>query len=169
MYYELTYNGDKFQSTPSVWRETVTATKDKLRELFQSTPSVWRETESHMQHRRRTFLFQSTPSVWRETLRPRLCASELRYFNPLPPCGGRPMLWIAVFLCGYFNPLPPCGGRLDKCKVVVDSVNEYFNPLPPCGGRPLLRLCCRQRDTAFQSTPSVWRETPFRHGTSTRY
>jgi len=35
----------KFQSTPSVWRETtVTATKDKLRELFQSTPSVWRET-----------------------------------------------------------------------------------------------------------------------------
>ena len=32
--------------------------------------------------------FQSTPSVWRETL-PACCNRRQRYFNPLPPCGGR--------------------------------------------------------------------------------
>ena len=33
-----------FQSTPSVWRETMAGRKPKPTNLFQSTPSVWRET-----------------------------------------------------------------------------------------------------------------------------
>ena len=83
------------------------------------------------------------------------------YFNPLPPCGGRP--------AGgrergggrrNFNPLPPCGGRLlQSCR---EGINNNFNPLPPCGGRqspadviPVGLL--------FQSTPSVWRETAKLH------
>ena len=34
----------KFQSTPSVWRETATAAAAAEEARFQSTPSVWRET-----------------------------------------------------------------------------------------------------------------------------
>ena len=78
---------------------------------FQSTPSVWRETAFDLYHDD-LWRFQSTPSVWRETretcpARPlhRISIHSLRvegdpahhrrqpmprYFNPLPPCGGRP-------------------------------------------------------------------------------
>ena len=59
-----------------------------------------------------------------------------------------------------FNPLPPCGGRLPQGKVQLRR--GYFNPLPPCGGRR--SSPCRQpRRAAFQSTPSVWRETRCGH------
>ena len=37
-----------------------------LKLVFQSTPSVWRET-IYIIHHLRTVVFQSTPSVWRET------------------------------------------------------------------------------------------------------
>ena len=78
-------------------------------------------------------------------------------FNPLPPCGGRQNKHFVRWRQIYFNPLPPCGGRPDKC----DALEHFqdFNPLPPCGGR-LVRFCpafCIR--SAFQSTPSVWRET----------
>ena len=81
-------------------------------------------------------------------------------FNPLPPCGGRQNKHFVRWRQIYFNPLPPCGGRPDKC----DALEHFqdFNPLPPCGGR-LVRFCpafCIR--SAFQSTPSVWRETAVR-------
>ena len=55
-----------------------------------------------------------------------------------------------------FNPLPPCGGR----HVIVNSNCKRcnFNPLPPCGGRPA-GYPRSSGGYAFQSTPSVWRET----------
>ena len=34
----------RFQSTPSVWRETGIILEGMLEAIFQSTPSVWRET-----------------------------------------------------------------------------------------------------------------------------
>ena len=34
----------EFQSTPSVWRETMSGLYNILDDQFQSTPSVWRET-----------------------------------------------------------------------------------------------------------------------------
>ena len=58
-------------------------------EKFQSTPSVWRETTSPFCIS--TFSpFQSTPSVWRETLRKAFILTGEKHFNPLPPYGGRP-------------------------------------------------------------------------------
>ena len=82
----------KFQSTPSVWRETSAAVVryvfggnfnplppygGRLFEnsspggglVFQSTPSVWRETDQNAYHVG-DHVFQSTPSVWRETNAP---------------------------------------------------------------------------------------------------
>ena len=80
----------RFQSTPSVWRETLPFKKLLASAFsFQSTPSVWRETRCgkgnaaghaisihslrvegdciHWRGKYTVNLFQSTPSVWRET------------------------------------------------------------------------------------------------------
>ena len=81
---------DGFQSTPSVWRETLVMRKRaRMCLAFQSTPSVWRETPVMTPDKIRRAIsihslrvegdhkfvymhksdrgFQSTPSVWRET------------------------------------------------------------------------------------------------------
>ena len=55
-----------FQSTPSVWRETIYIIHHLRTVVFQSTPSVWRETRSRLSAISQP-IFQSTPSVWRET------------------------------------------------------------------------------------------------------
>ena len=79
--------------------------------------------------------FQSTPSVWRETTQYCTKSQILRYFNPLPPYGGR-----------------------RRCRRSLPGFRTYFNPLPPYGGRLCLQATPRPCQ-AFQSTPSVWRET----------
>ena len=82
--------------------------------------------------------FQSTPSAWRETVHIDLYACSVRYFNPLPPHGGRPYNLCPRGNLLYFNPLPPHGGRL--CPDLPPSLHADFNPLPPHGGR---RRSCR--------------------------
>ncbi len=79
------------------------------------------------------------------------------HFNPLPPCGGRHVIAPNSHLVQYFNPLPPCGGR-PVSRYTPARARIYFNPLPPCGGR---RFWFRfgVYSEQFQSTPSVWRET----------
>jgi len=55
-------------------------------------------------------------------------------FNPLSPCGERPLVMLMGLTVSYFNPLPPCGERLDRGIELV--LKEYdFNPLSPCGER----------------------------------
>ena len=84
-------NSNRFQSTPSAWRETSGCTLPiqfhgisihSLRmegdsshrsspatpSLFQSTPSAWRETDDGFVYALTGKIFQSTPSAWRETL-----------------------------------------------------------------------------------------------------
>ena len=79
------------------------------------------------------------------------------YFNPRPPCGGRPSQppW-SVGSSSDFNPRPPCGGRRVYGAVVRDQ--ENFNPRPPCGGRRSQRPS-RPGWQRFQSTPPVWGAT----------
>ena len=102
-------------------------------------------------------------------------------FNPLPPYGGRQQLAVhdaqslvisihslrmegdigkttTNATMSDFNPLPPYGGRPIDSNVSIGHRN--FNPLPPYGGR-LVTLMRRTVKYAFQSTPSVWRETSF--------
>ena len=196
----------QFQSTPSAWRETgllnpachtaqdfnplpphggrpsVTHSDGHI-SVFQSTPSAWRETRL----RRCASVakgFQSTPSAWRETIHSLSIQQLVKYFNPLPPHGGRlicaeenqifrvfqstPSAWRETCQLAastgrekHFNPLPPHGGRLlygSRQKIV-----RYFNPLPPHGGRPERSTNSTKRHRAFQSTPSAWRETAKLH------
>ncbi len=59
-------------------------------------------------------------------------------------------------MVGNFNPLPPYGGRHQH--MGYKGLHWYFNPLPPYGGRQLFASSDAAK-RAFQSTPSVWRET----------
>ena len=79
-----------FQSTPSVWRETVYGWMINQLKLFQSTPSVWRETGNH-----EIWYSPKTISIHSLRVEGDVCHSrsppDWNYFNPLPPCGGRPL------------------------------------------------------------------------------
>ena len=79
--------------------------------------------------------FQSTPSAWRETQGERhsgqcghISIHSLRMEGDGRTCHALPIL-------RYFNPLPPHGGR-PGCNICPPQ-KSYFNPLPPHGGRPL--------------------------------
>ena len=160
-YLNLTEN-KIFQSTPSAWRETVTFPSPTWEESFQSTPSAWRETRACTSLYLYIGVFQSTPSAWRETQIMHLQYCFLKYFNPLPPHGGRLVLdALATGLCVISIHSLRMEG--DISSVIKSCGAKYFNPLPPHGGRlefpPLVF-----EDTSFQSTPSAWRETcyPYR-------
>ncbi len=109
----------EFQSTPSAWRETVQGEHrerwhiisihslrmegdpyaPRLRVcagLFQSTPSAWRETTLTIMYFVSKMEFQSTPSAWRETYGGTGKIALYLYFNPLPPHGGRQVIFQAV-------------------------------------------------------------------------
>ena len=104
-----------------------------LLSLFQSTPSAWRETCVCWCFRR-IVQFQSTPSAWRETDRPTVAFSPIRYFNPLPPHGGRPHCSAIALAIPGFQSTPSAWRETEYI--------TYLNSL-----------------TEFQSTPSAWRET----------
>ena len=123
--------------------------------IFQSTPSAWRETAS-MRSSASVIAFQSTPSAWRETPpdKPEQPAEEIsihslrmegdfitcthytpiRYFNPLPPHGGRP---IADNSDPAFS-ISIHSLRMEGDGAVIGTLGNW---------------------AVFQSTPSAWRET----------
>ena len=148
-----------------MWRETRRSPYFVRIVQFQSTPSVWRETlyfynysvENGISiHSLRVEgdpvnapfgsalkIFQSTPSVWRETVKfaethflTRISIHSLRVEGDLIAVqrwretanGTKPI----DTRCD-FNPLPPCGGRLYGLQHSLTPL--HFNPLPPCGGR----------------------------------
>ena len=97
---------------------------------FQSTPSGWRETGSIIQEPTLRIISIHSLRVEGDDIAFKI-KNRLRYFNPLPPGGGRH--YCINTLIQYFNPLPPGGGRL--LVVVIIRREHYFNPLPPGGGR----------------------------------
>ena len=79
------------------------------------------------------------------------------YFNPLRPCGRRPLTTK--------EPPEPSNISIHSARVGGDGkrarlvkINLYFNPLRPCGRRPGRRQHSN-RFQIFQSTPPVWAET----------
>ena len=170
----------KFQSTPSVWRETSAVQSRSLSALnFNPLPPCGgRPTPFSLVSR--SVVFQSTPSVWRETgyligtlHKDKISIHSLRVEgDPPPQCHEKardcvfqstPSVWRETLQHKIF------------CKSIQISIHSLrvegdsgglpdltsmsdFNPLPPCGGRPM--DCPPWKDDfTFQSTPSVWRET----------
>ena len=132
----------RFQSTPSVWRETPPAADTVPAAGFQSTPSVWRETikrwaltegedisihslrvegdESENNGKYEQKSFQSTPSVWRETIHVAGKITDDGFQST-------PSVW-----------------RETAATLNLQARITDFNPLPPCGGRRLRQLVsCR--------------------------
>ena len=126
-----------------------------LPQQFQSTPSVWRETAIAMQSAMDN-AFQSTPSVWRETYRGVNLAAikdiSIHSLRVEGDAGHRPNHKHDTI---SIHSLRVEG---DPEMQSMCRISRYFNPLPPCGGRRVDRRVF-QHCRAFQSTPSVWRET----------
>ena len=123
-----------FQSTPSAWRET-RAFHDSIIARFISIHSLRMEGDRAISGDSwKRPAFQSTPSAWRET--PEYCKRNQgkRYFNPLPPHGGRPVTEI------------------------VRLAMEIFQSTPSAWRETRKRRRCGHCGI-FQSTPSAWRET----------
>ena len=128
--------------------------------LFQSTPSVWRETYKHSDRiKLQDISIHSLRMEGDWTLQ--RVSRLTRYFNPLPPYGGR---LRAVppdgFFIMHFNPLPPYGGRLTAAGVSCGKQGISIHSLRMEGD--LVVQCVDLASTSFQSTPSVWRETSHR-------
>ena len=104
----------KFQSSPSMQRETKREQFNHLTLRFQSSPSMQRETVVNLLSLYNTAIsilslyaegdgrekietdkilgFQSSPSMQRETLSYKYNYNYYLYFNPLPLCRGRQMM-----------------------------------------------------------------------------
>ena len=82
---------------------------------------------------------------------------EWKYFNPLPPHGGR--LAASSPVRGAYNiSIHSLRMEGDRPRFFRRTRRAYFNPLPPHGGRQ----CVGEWEMElypFQSTPSAWRET----------
>ena len=119
-----------FQSTPSAWRETVRLSQHiKIFPVFQSTPSAWRETSDGLYFLYTNVSFQSTPSAWRETLpviRIRKIRSDISIHSLRMEGDG--IRCLLILLGKYFNPLPPHGGRLDNFSAA--DANQKFQSTP---------------------------------------
>ena len=134
VYGDLGQEYQKFQSTPSAWRETA-GNDDSVKFLNISIHSLRMEGDNCFQRK----LFQKDISI--HSLR-----MEGDFFHLYPPSSQE-----------YFNPLPPHGGRPDAHGNNRRN-RRYFNPLPPHGGRLKPPMFINFVMT-FQSTPSAWRET----------
>ena len=124
--------------------------------------------------------FQSTPPVWAETFKDPLGVFKVaisihsarvggdltctlgwlasRYFNPLRPCGRRPIAFQVFLMIFGFQSTPPVWAETRYTHPFF-SCNINFNPLRPCGRRRNARLYIKITPL-FQSTPPVWAETP---------
>ena len=105
-----------------------------LRGGFQSTPSVWRETQLSTSYQPQFNISIHSLRVEGDQLVSFLFPRP-QNFNPLPPCGGRPLR------------SPICKGA---CRISIHSLRVE-------GDRQ--RCFAGSSVPGFQSTPSVWRET----------
>ena len=78
-----------FQSTPSVWRETLFCLHLCTSQMYFNPLPPYGGRPQCPRIPNHDWKFQSTPSVWRETHRSFYRAATDIYFNPLPPYGGR--------------------------------------------------------------------------------
>ena len=123
-----------FQSTPPVWGATAVVDYDTPKSgISIHAPRVGGDASVNSRGFSGT-LFQSTPPVWGATAASNTRRPFRAYFNPRPPCGGRPVRPDFPQPLSNFNPRPPCGGRRRFHRSLRRSFAN-FNPRPPCGGR----------------------------------
>ena len=133
--------------------------KDVIEDVykFQSTPSVWRETRNA-----KAAIAKAEISIHSLRVEGDGCDDDEEDadndFNPLPPCGGRRRRLQGLLSLQYFNPLPPCGGRRHKVMIFDGNQDKISIHSLRVEGDGILRNP-NSVSVQFQSTPSVWRET----------
>ena len=123
----------KFQSTPSVWRETFCSSAFRDTLSFQSTPSAWRETVQLL-HLDMSVIFQSTPSAWRET------HAIVRVDAPN---------YISIHSLRMEGD-PVSSGKTIRQSISIHSLRMEGDEMSTVS---------EYVGEVFQSTPSAWRET----------
>ena len=146
----------RFQSTPSVWRETIPPDRFRRRQRI-SIHSLRVEGDPRdCPPWKDDFIFQSTPSVWRETK----CSVDgvknagISIHSLRVEGDGCCMRRTSRY--NHFNPLPPCGGRRSINRLLAVGLIISIHSLRVEGDRMALAV---GDHALFQSTPSVWRET----------
>ena len=149
--------------------------------LFQSTPSAWRETLccfpavsavviSIHSLRMEGDLCRVPPcgagNISIHSLRMegdhyrRSCSRRrMRYFNPLPPHGGRPKMSYAQRLELYKFQSTPSAWRETHQRTAGKSLCAQFQSTPSAWRETVLPQYPLRVVIRFQSTPSAWRET----------
>ena len=124
---------------------------------FQSTPSAWRETSESAQEVRElgisihSLRMEGDDSKWRTV------QMGIRYFNPLPPHGGRRIICMKIMTFITFQSTPSAWREtaVDLFIDLVITISIHSLRMEGDGllGVPLPGIL------TFQSTPSAWRET----------
>ena len=126
---------ETFQSTPSVWRETVLqVVGQSTGHHFNPLPPYGGRHQSAQYHLHYK-LFQSTPSVWRETYN----ASEYDLMWGISIHSLRMEGDGAITTPGYVGDISIHSLRMegDSRHCACGRSQLHFNPLPPHGGRPI--------------------------------
>ena len=130
---------------------------------FQSTPSAWRETAIELLQNKGKDI--SIHSLRMEGDVKNWCILvQLRHFNPLPPHGGRqkvtssandtkafqstPSAWRETYLKRQIESKQlfqstPSAWRETVLLAMICTISSYFNPLPPHGGRRVIHFSDR--------------------------
>ena len=125
--------------------------------------------------------FQSTPPVWGATDRPDPAAVRRWISIHAPRVGGDGSDYVGCLPAVYFNPRPPCGGRPRECGgdvcgpgisihaprvggdqgQAVFSLQDFISIHAPRVGGDSPKQYKIILDAIFQSTPPVWGATVF--------
>ena len=150
-----------------------------MKRIFQSTSPVWRTTDRAAGFVCTKNISIHVPRVEDDHSGNAHACAEC-YFNPRPPCGGRPATLTVSSRTFLFQSTSPVW-RTTTAFAALQTEVENFNPRPPCGGRRdyvsvgILHLLIsihvpRVEDDVrghyrhvgkekFQSTSPVWRTT----------
>ena len=145
-----------FQSTPSAWRETYDIDGNGDWITFQSTPSAWRETLGAFDEigvysiSIHSLRMEGDSAIVQCALFQHISIHSLRMEGDFTPA-------LILSIASYFNPLPPHGGRRVIFYIYYTTQSISIHSLRmegDSGGSVLLFMA-----VVFQSTPSAWRET----------
>ena len=127
-----------------------------MHQKFQSTPSAWRETHFAVVHANIAII--SIHSLRMEGDPCPVAGSQTTNdFNPLPPHGGRRLLGVPLPAVITFQSTPSAWRETDCSGVSV--LSAAFQSTPSAWRETAKKLTCVVFVEIFQSTPSAWRET----------
>ena len=164
---------------PRVGADQIGTVSSSIRYLFQSTAPVWGPTHRESKDLPGRKEFQSTAPVWGPTHCTPMPSSEKQisihgprvgadqgshcfhrpsnYFNPRPPCGGRPVHPGAGAVQGNISIHGPRVGADAAAPIVFTARNLFQSTAPvwgPTSGAPTALPTWK-----FQSTAPVWGPT----------